>query len=116
VTGSELQLEKTKHHGTLEQLKADQGTISSTLDNALAERVLNGDTELLRQAVALTRYEPEELAARNVRIGAARIVERVAENRPELVAPYLQDLLPALETPEPQTKWLLLVTLGYCAK
>jgi len=32
-----------------------------------------------------------------------------------LVADYLKDLLPALELPEPQTKWMIIHTLGLCA-
>lgn len=51
-----------------------------------------------------------------MRAGAVKIIEQVAEKKPELVANYLKDLLPALDTPEPQTRWMIIYTFGFCAK
>lgn len=100
----------------LVQLKANKGTVSSALGKELARKVLDGDSEILSQAIDLTRFEPDKEKSKNVRAGAAKIVEKVAENKPELVSPYLEKLIPALEMPEPQTKWMLMMALGYCAK
>lgn len=46
---------------------------------------------------------------------AAKVVEIVAEEKPELVAPRLEKLLPALSAPEPQTRWMVVRTMGFCA-
>jgi len=100
----------------LEQLSANKGTVSSALGKELAKKVLGGDSEILLQAIDLTRFEPEKAKSKNVRAGAAKIVEKVAEKKPELVSPHLEELLPALEMPEPQTKWMLMMAFGYCAK
>lgn len=95
----------------LQQLQKSKGTISSALGKSLAEKVLKGDTDILKEAVKLIRFNDK-----NVRAGAAKIIEKVAERKPDLVADYLKDLLPALELPEPQTKWMVIHTLGLCAK
>jgi hypothetical protein len=50
-----------------------------------------------------------------VRAGAAKIVEQVAVKRPDLVAPHVPRLLPALGLPERQTRWMVIHTLGLCA-
>jgi hypothetical protein len=43
------------------------------------------------------------------------VVEIVAEKRPDLVAPHLDQLLPALTVKEPQTRWAVIRTMGFCA-
>lgn len=101
--------------GLLEKLSNNKGTVSSALGKKLAADVLTGDLELLRDAIPLVLHERKSAKAKGVRAGAAKIVECVAERRPDLVAPFLEDLLPALDVEEPQTKWMVFMTLGYCA-
>lgn len=99
----------------LQELKNNKGTVSSALGKELAKAVLAGKKEVLKEAVSLTAYEPENNNAKHIRAGAAKIVEKVAEKKPELVAPFLERLLPALDMPEPQTRWMMMQTFGYCA-
>ncbi|EKD49705.1 MAG: hypothetical protein ACD_63C00068G0002 [uncultured bacterium] len=40
----------------------------------------------------------------------------VAEKKPELVAGLLKNLEPAFDTPEAQTRWMIIRTYGLCAK
>lgn len=94
----------------LPQLEANKGTITSALGKSLANKVLRGETAILEQAVALLAHDNKE-----VRAGAAKIIEQVALVEPSLVAGFLPQLLPALETPEPQTRWMVIHTLGLCA-
>ena len=47
--------------------------------------------------------------------GAAKAVEIVAEVRPELVAPHLGELLPALSVKEPRTRWMTIRVMRFCA-
>lgn len=100
----------------LDQLRNNKGTVSSALGKDLAARALGGEEDILGEAVRLTLYEPDNLKAKQVRAGAAKIVEKVAEEKPEMVAGYLDDLIPALDMPEPQTKWMLISVFGYCAR
>jgi hypothetical protein len=95
----------------LEQLLENKGTVSSALSKQLAKDVLAGDTTILTEASRLIHYE-----SKVVRSGAAKIIEKVAEEKPELVAPLLTDLLPTLDYDEPQTKWMMIHTFGLCAK
>jgi len=60
-------------------------------------------------------YEPSAPTQKHIRSGAATVVKIVAENRPDLVAPYLEKLLPALSVKEPQTRWAIIRTMGFCA-
>ena len=53
--------------------------------------------------------------SKNVRAGAAKIVEQVAMFDPALVVGFLRQLLPALEVAESQTRWMTIHTLGLCA-
>ena len=99
-----------------EQLSANKGTVSTTLGKALARDVLeNGQADILRECLRLATYEASDPKARNIRAGAAKVVELVAEKRPELVAPHLKSLLPALWAAEPQTRWMIIRVMGYCA-
>ena len=97
------------------QLENNKGTISSALGKELAKEVLNGNTGILSEAIEFSLYKKNEIKAKNVRAGAAKIIEKVAEKQSELVAPYLENLLPALDLPEPQTRWMIIRTMGFCA-
>ncbi len=101
--------------GTLDQLANNKGTVSSALGKALANKVLDGQTGILLECVDLASYRPSEPAQKHVRAGAAKVVEIVAECRPDLVAPYLEKLMPALSVIEPQTRWMIIRTMGFCA-
>src|SRR3990172_5104634 len=94
------------------QLADNKGTVSSALGKQLAKQVLDGDESILREAIELTIFDPKNEKAKNIRGGAAKIVEQVAEKRPELVAVFLADLEPALDVPEPQTRWMIIRTFG----
>jgi len=101
---------------TLELLKQNKGTVSSALGKELAQKVLNGNTDILSEAINYTSFDPGNKKAKSIRAGAAKIIEKVAEKKPELVAPYLNQLLPALDMPEPQTRWMIILAFGYCVK
>lgn len=100
----------------IDQLKDNKGTVSSQLGKALAVEVLEGNLELLKEAVVLCSYELHNKKEKGIRAGAAKIVEKVAEVKPELVAIHLEELFPALDAAEPQTRWMIIRTFGYCAK
>jgi hypothetical protein len=99
----------------LEKLMDNKGTISSALSKQLAHKVLAGDTAILKDAVRLAVYRQEEHDSRHIRSGAAKIIEETAQARPELVVKHLPSLIPALETGEPQTRWMIIRTFGFCA-
>ena len=101
---------------TLELLKQNKGTVSSALGKQLAQKVIDGDHALLKDAVKFTSYDQDNKKAKSIRAGAAKIIEKVAEKKPELVAPYLDRLLPTLDMPEPQTRWMIILAFGYCVK
>jgi hypothetical protein len=63
----------------------------------------------------LASYKHSAANQKNIRAGAAKVVELVAEKCPELVAPHLEKLMPALSVAEPQTRWMIIRTMGYCA-
>ncbi|MBU0693158.1 MAG: hypothetical protein KKC11_00585 [Candidatus Omnitrophica bacterium] len=95
----------------LPQLKENKGTISSALGKSLAERLLNGEIEILDEAIDLIKNDDK-----NVRSGAAKIIEMVAEKKPEFIADHLEKLMSGLEVAEPQTRWMIIHSFGYCAK
>ena len=99
-----------------ELLKNNKGTVSSALGKELANKVLNGDLSILHEAVNYVTYDLENEKSKTIRAGAAKIIEKVAEKKPELVAKDLNKLKPALQAPEPQTRWMLMQVFGYCAK
>ncbi len=99
----------------LEALKENKGTVSTALSKELADKVLAGDGAILEEAVDLTTYMLTNKKEKNVRCGAAKTVELVAFEKPELVAPYLEKLLPALDAHEPQTRWMAIRIMGLCA-
>jgi hypothetical protein len=94
----------------LPRLEKNKGTVSSALGKALAQEVLEGNRAILDEAVSLLAHESKQ-----VRAGAAKIIEQVAVQRPEWVAAYLPQILPALDVAEPQTRWMAIHTLGLCA-
>jgi len=98
-----------------DQLSNNKGTVSSTLGKVLAQKVLNGQTSILSECIDLVSYEAAVPAQKHIRSGAAKVVEIVAENQPDLVAPHLEKLLPALSVKEPQTRWAIIRTIGFCA-
>jgi len=98
-----------------EQLSNNKGTVSTTLGKALAKQVLEGQTGILMESVDLVSYEPSRPDQKHIRAGAAKVVELVAETRPDLVAPFLEKLLPACSVEEPQTRWMVMRTMGFCA-
>lgn len=102
---------KNMNNKLLSQLQNNKGTLSSALGKSLAEKVIKGDKLLLKQAIELIDCDDK-----NVRSGIAKIFEMVAEKKPELVKPYLEKLLPGLEAEEPQTRWMVIRTLGLCAQ
>jgi hypothetical protein len=99
----------------LDQLSNNKGTVSSALGKALAKQVLDGQTSTLMECIDLSSYEAQQVKKKHIRSGAAKVVELVSEKQPELVAPYLEKLLPALSVQEPQTRWMIIRTMGYCA-
>lgn len=95
----------------LEQLQENKGTVSSSLGKQLAIDVLNGDRKILTEALKLIHFDDK-----NVRSGSAKIIEKVAESKPELVSPYLSDLNECMNYEEAQTRWMVLHIAGLCAK
>ena len=95
----------------LDQLIQNKGTVSSALGKQLAKDVLNGQTSILKEAIELLNYD-----SKNVRSGASKIIEKVAEEKPELVADSIDTYIEALNFPEPQTRWMMIHTIALCAK
>jgi hypothetical protein len=98
-----------------EQLSNNKGTVSSAHGKTLAQKALNGQRDILSECIELSSFEAEIPAKKHIRSGAAKVVEIVAEKQPELVAPHLKKLLPALSVKEPQTRWMTIRTMGFCA-
>lgn len=99
-----------------EQLKQNKGTISSKLGKALAAEVLAGNHDILTEAIELVSYDADNRKAKVIRAGAAKIVEKVAEKSPELVAPHLGKLVTGFTVAEPQTRWMMMITFRHCAR
>lgn len=98
-----------------DQLIHNKGTVSSALGKELALEYLNGRSEILPQAVELVVYDLENIKSKSVRAGAAKILEKIAETKPEVLLPFAEDLLPALRAQEPQTRWMVIRLLGFLA-
>jgi len=99
-----------------EQLSKNKGTVSSALGKSLARKVLqDGQDDILLECIDLVSYEASAPGSRHIRSGAAKVVEIVAEEQPEAVAPHLGKLLPALSVQEPQTRWMIIRVMGFCA-
>jgi endonuclease III len=99
-----------------ELLQNNKGTVSSALGKELAQKVLEGDRTILNDAIQYVSYDLENPKSKNIRAGAAKILEKVAEKQPGLIADDLGKLKPALDTKEPQTRWMLMQVFGFCAK
>jgi hypothetical protein len=95
----------------LDQLLENKGIVSSALSKQLAKDTLAGNMTILKEASRLIHHD-----SKVVRSGAAKIIEKVAEEKPEWVAPLLTDLIPTFDYEEPQTKWMMIHTFGLCAK
>ncbi len=100
----------------IEMLKENKGTVLTALSKQFANQVLNGNQDILNEAIQLVSYDLKNEDAKNVRAGAAKIIELVAEKNPELVSLHLDDMMPSLTVKEPQTKWMIIMTFGYCAR
>jgi hypothetical protein len=81
----------------------------------LAKEILQGQLQILLECIDLCSYEPGLKTQKHIRSGAAKVVEIVAEKQPDWVAPHLEKLLPALAVEEPQTRWMVIRTMGFCA-
>lgn len=99
-----------------ERIKDNKGTVSTALGKTIAQEIMGGDTHLIPDAIALILYDITNVNAKNIRATAAKIIELVAEKSPALVADHLDFALPALQVEEPQTKWMVFRSLGFCAK
>lgn len=100
-----------------EQLSNNKGTVSSALGKTLAKKVLDeGSIDILSECIELASFEASSQAKKHIRSGAAKVVEIVAEKRPELVSPHLEKLIPALSVQEPQTRWMVMRVMGFCAR
>ncbi len=97
-------------------LKSNKGTVSSALGKDLADKVLKGDLSILQEAFKDVVYDLDNINSKGIRAGAAKIIEKVAEKKPELIAKDLNKLKLALNSPEPQTRWMLMQVFGFCAK
>ena len=100
----------------LDALKNNKGTVSSALGKEIATEILQGKFQLIEVIIPLVTYNPHNKPDKNIRAGAAKVVECVAEKQPDLISPYISQLIKALEMEEPQTKWMIFMALGYCAK
>lgn len=92
------------------KLEKNNNLRSSTLGKELAAKVLDGDSAILEEAEKLIKSKDE-----NIRAGAAKIFEIVAEKKPELVKKYLASLLSQLSVKEAQTRWMIIRTFGLCS-
>jgi len=100
---------------TFEMLSENKGTISSALSKKMAKEVQSSQSEILTDCIDLSSYQTENPSQKNIRAGAAKVVEIIAEIKPDWVAPNLKKLLPALTVDEPQTRWMVLRIMGFCA-
>lgn len=100
----------------LDRLTKNKGTVSSSMGKEIASEILNGNIKLLSDAVPLICYDLNNIKSKQIRAGAAKIIECVSEKKPDLIVPYLENILPGLKAEEPQTKWMIFMTLGYCSQ
>ena len=99
-----------------ELLKANKGTVSSALGKELGAKALAGDCSIIDEASKYVCFELDNPHAKNIRAGAAKILEVVAEKNPELISPILEKIKPSLGVTEPQTRWMIISVFGQCAK
>lgn len=100
----------------LQTLEKNKGTVSSALGKRITRQILeSNDHKMLGECIRFVCHQLPDPNGKNVRASAAKVVELVAQQDPKRIAPRLADLLPALEAPEPQTRWMVFRTLGFCA-
>lgn len=92
-----------------EELLEHSGTTAFCKE--MAKQVVKGDKAILTECLTLI-HDDEKW----VRIGAAKIIEKVAEANPSLVANHMPDLVVCMNYPETQTRWMVLHLAGLCAK
>lgn len=92
-----------------EQLLEHKGT--TEFCKLMAKQVLQGDKAILDECLDLI-HDDEKW----IRIGAAKIIEKVAEEEPNLIAEHMPDLIVCMNYPEAQTRWMVLYIAGLCAK
>jgi hypothetical protein len=93
-----------------EKLKSNKGLVSSALSKKIAKQILEGKTEFIEEAYGLL-----EDGDPNIRSSSAKIIEIVAESKPELVSSQLDKIIPCLNLPERQTRWMAIHILGCCS-
>jgi hypothetical protein len=94
----------------LEKFQASNCIIGSAVGKECAQLVLDSKFDI-KEAIDLISHQDK-----NIRSGAAKTIEKVAEKKPVIVAPHLDSVLKALDNPEAQTRWMMINTLGLCAK
>ncbi|HUS87494.1 MAG TPA: hypothetical protein VMW76_09655 [Bacteroidales bacterium] len=94
----------------LERLRENKGTVSSAPGKELAKLVIRGDSGIFYEVLSLIHSDDK-----NVGSGAAKIIEKVAEENLSLVSPHLPDLLECMDYCESQTRWMVLHIAGLCA-
>jgi hypothetical protein len=100
----------------IDELRENKGTLSSELGKKIGAKILKGDTKLLKQMIEFVVFDIKNKKEKNIRSTAAKAIECVAFEKPELVSPYLEYLLPALDANESQTRWVIIRTMGACSK
>ena len=88
----------------LERFANNKGTVSSALGKEIAAQILEGDLELLKEVIPFVCYKLKNHKSKHIRSGAAKVIECIAEKKPDYIVPYLEMILPGLEVEEPQTK------------
>ncbi len=91
-----------------EELLEHKGT--TAFSKQMAKQVLQGNKAILNNCLDLIHDEEKW-----VRIGAAKIIEKVAEENPNLVAEHLAGFMVCMNYPETQTRWMVLYIAGLCA-
>ena len=94
----------------LDQLIQNKGTVSSALSKQLANDILKGQIGILSEAIKLIHHD-----SKNVRSEASKIVEKVAEEKPNMLVRNIESFIEVLNYPEPQTRWMMIHTIGLCA-
>lgn len=99
----------------LDLFMSNKGTISSKLSKQIATQLLESNQGIPYEIVELCFYNHHVGKFKNIRSSACKIVELIAEERPEWVSSYLKDLSLVLEVSEAQSKWMIIKTFSYCA-
>lgn len=90
--------------------------MADTIDQELDEQEAAKISEIERDSSALAALiEDLSSASRRTRQFSARVVALLAQRDPELLEPYISDLIDALYRPEAQTRWEVLDALTILA-